>query len=104
VPSFTDAKTWYPGIEIRDGSAYARDSDASVVLPSRGNARYTTRVVNPDGTPATSYYGVTLGGGAIVLGTGNPGDQGVHYGVTLTIKKAAKDNSYALVRVTAARP
>ncbi|MEU5939486.1 immune inhibitor A domain-containing protein [Micromonospora sp. NPDC047548] len=102
VPAFTDAKGWYPGIEIRNGSAYARDNDASVVLPSRDNAKYTTRVVNPNGTPATEYYGATLGGGAIVLGTGNPGDTGVAYGVSITIMGTAKDNSYATVYVTPA--
>ncbi|MEH0844729.1 immune inhibitor A domain-containing protein [Micromonospora sp. CPCC 205711] len=102
VSSFSDAKGWYPGIEIRNGGAYARDNDASVVIPSRGNAKYTTRVVNPDGTPASAYYGGTLGGGAIVLGSGNPGDLGVSYGVTITILKAAKDNSYATVHVTPA--
>ncbi|MFI6331663.1 immune inhibitor A domain-containing protein [Micromonospora chersina] len=104
VPAFSDAKGWYPGIEIRNGSAYARDNDASVVVPSRGNAKYTTRVTNPDGSPATAYYGATLGGGAIVLGTGNPGDAGVAYGVTITIKRAAADNSYATVYVTPATP
>ncbi|MFG1661058.1 immune inhibitor A domain-containing protein [Micromonospora chersina] len=104
VPAFTDAKGWYPGIEIRNGSAFARDNDASVVIPSRGNAKYTTRVTNPDGTPATAYYGATLGGGAIVLGTGNPGDAGVAYGVSITIKRAAADNSYATVYVTPATP
>ncbi|SCE65202.1 immune inhibitor A [Micromonospora viridifaciens] len=104
VSAFTDAKGWYPGIEIRDGAAYARDSDASVVIPSKGHAGYTTRVTNPDGTPAPAYYGATLGGGAIVLGTGNPGDAGVAYGVSITIKRAAKDNSYATVYVTSARP
>ncbi|PSK64234.1 Immune inhibitor A [Micromonospora sp. MH33] len=104
VSAFSDAKGWYPGIEIRNGSAYARDNDASVVIPSRGNAKYTTRVTNPDGTPATAYYGATLGGGAIVLGTGNPGDAGVAYGVSITIKRAAKDNSYATVYVTPATP
>ncbi|MGW3888964.1 immune inhibitor A domain-containing protein [Micromonospora chokoriensis] len=103
VKSFTDAKGWYPGIEMRDGAAYARDNDASVVLPSRGNAPYTTRVTNPDGSPAPEFYGVTLGGGAIVLGTGNPGDQGVNYGVSLTIKKAANDNSSAQIFVTPAK-
>ncbi|MDG4778683.1 immune inhibitor A [Micromonospora sp. WMMD961] len=103
VKSFTDAKGWYPGIEMRDGAAYARDNDASVVLPSRGNAPYTTRVTNPDGSPAPEFYGVTLGGGAIVLGTGNPGDQDVNYGVSLTIKKAAKDNSSATIFVTPAK-
>ncbi|MGV9766699.1 immune inhibitor A domain-containing protein [Micromonospora tulbaghiae] len=103
VRGFTDAKGWYPGIEIRDGAAYARDNDASVVIPSRGNQQYTTRVVNPDGTPATDYYGSTLGGGAIVLGTGNPGDAGVQYGVSIIIKRAAKDNSYATVYVVPPR-
>ncbi|MFG2166138.1 immune inhibitor A domain-containing protein [Micromonospora chersina] len=104
VPAFTDAQGWYPGIEIRNGSAFARDNDASVVIPSRGNEKYTTRVTNPDGTPAPAYYGATLGGGAIVLGTGNPGDAGVAYGVSITIKGAAKDNSYATVYVTPATP
>jgi immune inhibitor A len=104
VSAFTDAQGWYPGIEIRGSSAFARDADASVVIPSRGNAKYTTRVTNPDGTPAPAYYGATLGGGAIVLGTGNPGDQGVSYGVSITITQAAKDNSYATVHVTPATP
>ncbi|MET8355529.1 immune inhibitor A domain-containing protein [Micromonospora sp. NPDC005171] len=103
VKSFTDAKGYYPGIEMRDGAAYARDNDASVVLPSRDNAPYTTRVTNPDGSPAPEFYGVTLGGGAIVLGTGNPGDAGVNYGVSLTIKKAAGDNSSAMIYVTPAK-
>lgn len=103
VKAFTDAKGYYPGIEMRDGAAYARDNDASVVLPSRNNAPYTTRVTNPDGSPAPEFYGVTLGGGAIVLGTGNPGDQGVNYGVSLTIKKAAGDNSSATIYVTPAK-
>ncbi|SBT50885.1 immune inhibitor A domain-containing protein [Micromonospora auratinigra] len=104
VAGFTDAKGWYPGIEIRNGAAYARDNDASVVIPSRGNAKYSTRVTNPDGSPATAYYGATLGGGAIVLGTGNPGDAGLAYGVSIVIKRAAKDNSYATVYVTSATP
>jgi immune inhibitor A len=104
VSAFTDTQGWYPGIEIRGGSAFARDSDASVVIPSKGNAKYTTRVTNPDGTPAPAYYGATLGGGVIVLGTGNPGDQGVSYGVSITVEQAARDSSYATVHVTSATP
>ncbi|MBU8858407.1 immune inhibitor A [Micromonospora sp. WMMB482] len=103
VRGFTDAKGWYPGIEIRDGAAYSRDNDASVVVPSRGNQQYTTRVVNPDGTPATDWYGEELAGGAIVLGTGNPRDSGVQYGVSIIIKWAARDNSYATVYVVPPR-
>ncbi|MEU5721376.1 immune inhibitor A domain-containing protein [Micromonospora sp. NPDC047738] len=101
VSAFTDAKGWYPGIEVRDGRLYARDSDASVVIPSRGGAPYTTRVTNPDGSPATGLYGTDLG--FTVLGTGNPGDAGVAYGVSITIKRAAQDNSYATVFVTPAK-
>ncbi|MET7747471.1 immune inhibitor A domain-containing protein [Micromonospora sp. NPDC005367] len=104
VKEFTDAKGWYPGIEMRDGAAYARDSDASVVLPSRNNAPYTTRVTNPDGKPAREFYGMTLGGGAITLGTGNPGDLRVNYGVSIRIEKSAKDNTSARVHVTPAKP
>ncbi|KKK03065.1 immune inhibitor A domain-containing protein [Micromonospora sp. HK10] len=102
VSAFSDAKGWYPGLEIRGSSLYYRDADASVVVPSRQNAPYTTRITNPDGTPATSLYGTPVG--ATVLGTGNPGDAGVAYGVSITIKRAAKDNSYATVYVTSARP
>jgi immune inhibitor A len=39
-----------------------------------------------------------------VLGTGNPGDAGVAYGVSIAIKGAVKDNSYATVYVTPATP
>lgn len=102
VSAFSDAKGWYPGLEIRGSSLYYRDADASVVVPSRQNAPYTTRITNPDGTPATALYGTPVG--ATVLGTGNPGDAGVAYGVSITIKRAAKDNSYATVYVTSARP
>ncbi|MFC0007815.1 immune inhibitor A domain-containing protein [Micromonospora siamensis] len=100
VAGFTDAKGWYPGLESRDGRLFARDSDASVVIPSRGMAPYTTRITNPDGTPATALYGTDLG--FTVLGSGNPGDAGVSYGVSINIVKTAKDNSYATVRVTPA--
>ncbi|MEV0425279.1 immune inhibitor A domain-containing protein [Micromonospora sp. NPDC050495] len=102
VSAFTDAKGWYPGLEIRGSNLYYRDADASVVVPSRQNQPYTTRITNPDGTPATALYGAAVG--STVLGTGNPGDAGVAYGVSITIKRAAKDNSYATVYVTSARP
>ncbi|WP_155368990.1 M6 family metalloprotease domain-containing protein [Catellatospora vulcania] len=100
VGAFTDAKGWAPGLELRDGSLFYRDADASVVIPSAGNAPYTTRIVNPDGTPATDVYGTDLG--FTVLGTGNPGDAAVANGVKLTILWATHDNAYAYVQVTAA--
>lgn len=101
VPVFTDAMGWTPGIEVRGDTLYARDADASVVVPSRNGAPYTTRVVHPDGRPARHLYGYDLE--FTVLGSGNPADAGVHYGVTLKILSASGDNTVAHVRVTPAR-
>ncbi|MGW0479467.1 immune inhibitor A domain-containing protein [Nonomuraea sp. NPDC003214] len=99
VPSFTDAKTWYPGLELQDGSLYYRDFDASVVVPSKGDQPYSTRVVNVDGTPATELYGTDLGNGH-VLGTGNPGDEGKALGVQFKLVTPLPGNLGALVQVT----
>jgi immune inhibitor A len=101
VSKFDDSLGWYPGFELRGGELWERDFDASVVLPSVGNERYSTRFVLPDGTPLPQYYGLDFGGN-LILGTGNPGDDGVSYGVSIEILRAAKDNSYATVHVVPA--
>jgi immune inhibitor A len=98
VSAFTDATGWYPGLEIRPQGLFNRDIDASVVIASRDGTPYTTRIVNPDGTPALGLYGANLG--FTILGNGNPGD--VRYGVSITIIRVASDNSYATVHVTPA--
>ncbi|BCJ73640.1 hypothetical protein CS0771_31840 [Catellatospora sp. IY07-71] len=104
VTAFTDAKGWVPGLEHRviNGADqfFFRDVDASAVIPSAGNVPYTTRIVEADGTPATAFYGADFG--FTVAGTGNPGDQGAAYGVTIVLVKAAHDNSYVTVRVSPA--
>ncbi|WP_205698519.1 immune inhibitor A domain-containing protein [Conexibacter sp. SYSU D00693] len=102
VAAFTDSLGWYPGLEARGSSIFFRDVDGSVVIPSRGNERYSTRVVQANGKPATELYGKTLQGGAIVLGSGNPGDEGKQLGVSITVRNA-KEERQATVRVTAAR-
>jgi immune inhibitor A len=102
VSKFTDTKGWYPGIEVRsDGRIFFRDVDASTVVPSVGNAPYTTRVVDTPGNPFTAAYGLDIGIGSI-LGSGNPADAGVAFGVSLEVTKVAKNNSYAQVRVVPA--
>ncbi len=83
VTRFTDAVTWYPGIEYRpdlddpsnpnDGPLFFRDVDASTVVPSRGNEIYSTRIVDRNGRLVPSLFGTDMGGGH-VLGTGNPRD------------------------------
>ena len=100
VSTFTDSKGWYPGLELRGASLFNRDIDASVVIPSEGNAQYTTRIVDPAGNPLTDLYGTDLG--IAVLGSGNPADAGVNIGVSISIVRVAKDNSYATVRVVPA--
>jgi len=101
VTTFTDAKGWYPGVEVRDGTLYYRHRDASVVIPSKGDAPYTTRVVHPDGTPAKELYGVDVGGS--VLGTGNPGDEGKQLGVVIRLLTPLPGNVGAVVQVTPAK-
>ena len=110
VRSFTDAKGWYPGLELRGEDLFYRDFDASVVVPSRGNQLYSTRIVDPDGNPRTDLYGLDLGGG-IVLGSGNPADgnpaeadpQDASLGVSFSVQLAGPGNTFALVRVAPAR-
>ncbi|MBB2911509.1 immune inhibitor A [Streptosporangium becharense] len=99
VSEFTDAKTWYPGFELRGDSLFYRDFDASVVVPSKGDQSYSTRVVNPDGTPATEAYGTDMGNGN-VLGSGNPGDEGKALGVKLKLLTPLPGNIGAIVHVT----
>lgn len=101
VSTFTDDKGWVAGIEVRNGQLLNRLRDASVVVPSVNGAPYSTRVVNPDGTPATDLYGLDLG--FTVLGTGNPADAGVGYGTVVTVKKSMQNDTAALITVTAPR-
>ncbi len=99
VKTFTDAKGWYPGFEIRGSQLYYRHRDGSSVVPSKDNQQYTTRVVNPDGTPATSLYGTDIGGA--ILGTGNPGDENKQLGVQIKLLTPLPLNLGAIVQVTA---
>ena len=76
--TFTDAKTWYPGLEFRPDldpvdPLFFRDVDASVVVPSRDQEIYSTRIVDGNGRLVPDLFGVPLGGGH-VFGTGNPAD------------------------------
>jgi immune inhibitor A len=102
VPQFTDALGWYPGVEVIGEDLFFRDWDASVVIPSKGNQIYSTRVVDEAGNPLTELYGLPVAGH--VLGSGNPGDDGLQNGVTFTIVRAGAGNQYATVHVTTASP
>lgn len=100
VRYFSDSKTYYPGIEVRGEDLFFRDSDASVVLPNRGNAPYSTRVVDENGKLIKELFGVDLGSG-IVLGDGKPSDP---FGVKLVVRWPGKGQTFAMIGVTAATP
>jgi immune inhibitor A len=104
VSTFTDNKGWYPGLEMRpDGRLFYRDADASTVVPSKGNAPYSTRFVDSAGNPLKEYYGLDIGL-ATPLGSGNPADDGVGYGTTVKVSKAFANNQAALIEVTPPTP
>jgi immune inhibitor A len=82
VRAFHDSYGYYPGLFLApDGSLFFHDVDASAVLPTK--APYSTRITDVDGNPAPELYG-DLGNG-IVLGTGNPGDDLVHFGLHASV-------------------
>jgi len=103
VSTFTDAKGWYPGFEIRGNSLFYRDPDASTVVPSRGNQPYSTRVVDAAGKALTQYYGLDIGY-ATPLGSGNPSDDGVAYNTKVQVVKTSAGNQSAQIRITPATP
>ncbi|QAY72497.1 M6 family metalloprotease domain-containing protein [Agromyces protaetiae] len=105
VAKFTDDQGWVPGFEYRPdllpttgSDLYYRYVDGSVVVPSVGNAPYTTRIVDKDGRPVRDLFGTDIG--ITVLGTGNPADAGVGYGTSVEVKKTGKNNTSAVIRIT----
>ena len=108
VKTFTDNQGWVAGLEYRDEAGeeddgfYWRDADASVVVPSRGNMPYTTRVVWPNGSPATELYGLNFGW--TVTGTGNPADSNAGYGTFVSVAKAMFGNQAAQIKITPPTP
>jgi immune inhibitor A len=107
LTGFDDRNGYYPGIEVRGATPFFRDIDASVVLPSKDNATYTTRVVDQNGNPLPQLYGVDLLGSGSVLGTGRP-DQGtdpenptdLSLGVKFDIKNVGQGDKSATITVT----
>jgi immune inhibitor A len=115
VKTFTDAIGWYPGFEYRpdldpEDPLFFRDLDASVVIPSKDNRIYSTRVTDRYGRLLPEQFGIGLGDGH-VTGTGNPanglpaGDDGtpattedLSLGVQLTVKRARYRTARVIVR------
>ncbi|MCB0255899.1 MAG: immune inhibitor A [Anaerolineae bacterium] len=83
TPAFHDSYGYYPGFFYpgSGSSLYFNYFAASAVLPAQDD--YSTRVTLPDSTPLPQLYGLPVGPGG--LGTGNPGDDHVQYGVHVEV-------------------
>jgi len=97
VAQFHDSLGYYPGLRYRpaDDGLYFWDAPASLVVPAKDS--YTTRITWGDKTPATDLYGSDLGD--TVLGSGDPRDAGVQYGVNIAVLDKAKHGSWGKIAV-----
>jgi immune inhibitor A len=97
IPQFHDSLGYYPGLWYSEdlGALVFWQKEASAVVPAQAN--YTTKITWPDQTPLTDFYGLDLGD--TVLGTGNPRDDGVQYGVNLAVLGQARNGSWGTIAV-----
>jgi len=97
VAQFHDSLGYYPGLRYRpaDDGLYFWDAPASLVVPAKNN--YTTRITWGDKTPLTDLYGYDMGD--TILGTGNPRDDGVQYGINIAVLDKAKNGSWGQIAV-----
>ncbi|MEV1128492.1 immune inhibitor A domain-containing protein [Agromyces sp. NPDC049794] len=101
VSTFTDDQGWVPGFALReaDGALFYRDRDASVVVPSVGNAQYSTPLYDLQGNRLPDYDGLDIGLGP--FGSGNPADDGVGYGTVVKVLQTLDGNRAAVIQITA---
>jgi hypothetical protein len=94
---FHDSVGYYPGLWCCDPEGYLVfwDFDTSAVVPATSD--YTTKITWPDNSPAYDLYGTDLD--ITVLGSGNPGDDEVQYGLHLGVARQAEDGSWAHIVV-----
>ena len=106
VTVFDDAKGYYAGLYADSpdtdspcaaGSFCYANEGGSAVIPAFG--RYSTRITKYDGSPYPELYGQLYRGS--VLGTGNPGDEGLALGVRIELLKKSCDNRSATLRFDA---
>jgi len=96
VNVFRDANGYYPGLWYNpdDDSFYYWNAVASAVVPAQDS--YTTRITDADNQLLSDFYGLDLG--IAILGSGNPGEDNVEYGLHLQILSQATDGSWGLIR------
>ena len=97
ISQFHDSLGYYPGLWYRPatGGLYFWQVEASAVVPAKDD--YTTKITWLDQTPLTDLYGEDIG--ITTLGSGNPGDSGVQYGIHLAVTGKAPDGSWGRITV-----
>ncbi len=99
VTRFDDAKGYYAGLfagpPCNDGSFCFANEGGSAVIPAFGS--YTTRITHYDGTPYESYYGTLYQGS--ILGSGNPGDDGLQCGVRINLLSKSANGTTAKLSI-----
>ncbi len=95
VSTFHNSLGYTPGFLLgQDGYLYWWDRAASAVIPAR--ADYTSRITDLEMQPITDLYGLDIGG--TVLGSGNPGDAGVQFGLHIAVLGKGADGSWGLIQ------
>ncbi len=98
VREFSDAQGYYAGVypcTLPGGYCYS-NQDGSAVIPAKGP--YSLRVVHYDGTPYPEQYGLPFPNSSYLLGSGNPGDQGLQYGVRFRLASQSADGRIATLQ------
>lgn len=92
VTSFHDSMGYYPGFyygaPCKAGSVCYASRDASAVIPAADN--YSIRITDYNGNPIPALYGASVGL-VTPLGSGNPGDEGVQYGLHIALTGSTGD-------------
>lgn len=99
ITNFDDYNGYYAGFYTDGIYAYYHNRAGSCVIPARGV--YSTRITWPDGTPCNEFYGYTLNG--LPLGSGNPGDDDVEYGVKIELIAKSENDDLATLCVNMAQ-
>jgi immune inhibitor A len=93
VSQFHDSLGYYPGFywtPLDPAFVYWWNIEASAVIPATGD--YSTKITYLDQTPLYDFYGDGLG-------SGNPGDDGVQYGLHMAVVSKANNGSWGLIKV-----
>jgi immune inhibitor A len=101
VSQFHDSLGYYPGLRYNadDEGVYFWDWQSSVIIPAKG--AYTTKITDGDKKLLPDLFGLETqwdpSVATTVLGTGDPRDDGVQYGVNLAVLDKARDGSWGSI-------